>query len=50
MKKKFPKSLRKYIREEKARIRREFLNLNEQEEKIKKFLESFYKESSKEKN
>lgn len=35
MEKKLSKSLRKFIRREKARIRREVLGLKEQEEKIK---------------
>ncbi len=34
MKKKLPKSLRKFIRREKARIRREVLDLKKQEELI----------------
>ena len=34
MKKKLPKSIRKFIRKEKARIRREVLNLKEQEKLI----------------
>jgi len=34
MKKKLPKSIRKYIRKEKARIRREVLDLKEQEKQI----------------
>ena len=34
-KKRMPKSLRKFIRKEKARIRREFLDIEEQEELIK---------------
>jgi len=38
-----PKSLRKYIREEKARIRREVLDLKEQEKLIQKLVEKFYK-------
>lgn len=33
-KRKLPKSLRKYIRKEKARIRREVLNTKEQEKQI----------------
>ena len=33
--KRLPKSLRKFIRQEKARIRREVLDMKEQEEKIK---------------
>ena len=35
-KKRLPKSLRKFIRKEKARIRREFLDIKKQEEEIKK--------------
>ena len=38
-----PKSLRKYIREEKARIRREVLDFKEQEKLIQKLVEKFYK-------
>lgn len=38
-KKKLPKSLRKFIRREKARIRREVLDLTEQ----KKLIEQLYK-------
>jgi len=34
-KKRLPKSLRKFIRKEKARIRREVLDIKEQEEKIR---------------
>jgi len=34
MKRKLPKSLRKYIRQEKARIRREVLDIKEQEKLI----------------
>jgi hypothetical protein len=34
MKKRMPKSLRKHIRQEKARIRREVLNMKEQKKKI----------------
>lgn len=41
MKKKMPKSLRKHIRNEKARIRREVLDLNEQKEQINKLYEQF---------
>jgi len=42
--KKLPKSIRKYIRKEKARIRREILDLKEQERKIKELYEKiFYK-------
>ena len=45
MKKKLPKSLCKFIRKEKARIRREVLDLKEQEKQIsdlyKKFLKNY---------
>lgn len=41
MKKKLPKSVRKYIRREKARIRREVLDLNEQEKLINQLYERF---------
>lgn len=34
MEKKLPKSLRKYIRQEKARIRRDVLDIKEQEKQI----------------
>jgi len=37
--KKLPKSLRKYLRQEKARLRREILDLAEQEKQIKELLE-----------
>ena len=43
MKKKLPKSVRKYIRKEKARIRREVLELNEQEKLINQLYERFLK-------
>jgi hypothetical protein len=39
--KKLPKSLRKYIRKEKARIRREILDIKEQKNKIKELLDRF---------
>lgn len=48
VKRELPKSLRKHIREEKSRIRREILNTQEQQEKIKKLLDRFYKNLSKE--
>lgn len=38
-KKRLPKSLRKFIRQEKARIRREVLDLNEQ----KRLIDELYK-------
>ena len=40
-----PKSLRKYIRQEKARIRREILDLKEQEKLINKLYEKFLKQN-----
>ena len=39
-----PKSLRKFIRKEKARIRREFLDIKEQEKLINQLYEKFFKE------
>ena len=42
MKKRIPKSLRKFIRREKARIRRQFLDTKKQEEAIKEL----YKENN----
>ncbi len=48
MKKKFPKSLRKYIRKEKARIRREIFDFKKQEEEIQKLYQRFLKEKKKE--
>lgn len=47
MKRKLPKSLRKYIRREKARIRREVLDLKEQEKLIGEIHEKFLKKSEK---
>jgi len=38
-----PKSIRKYIRKEKARIRREVLDVGKQEELINKLYEKFLK-------
>jgi len=43
MKKKPPKSLRKYIRKEKSRIRREILDIQEQERLIKELIKKFHK-------
>lgn len=37
-----PKSLRKYIRQEKARIRREVLDLKEQQKQIELLLNKFF--------
>jgi hypothetical protein len=39
--KKLPRSIRKFIRKEKARIRREVLDLKEQEKQIKQLYEKF---------
>jgi len=41
--KKLPKSLRKYIRKEKSRIRREVLDIKEQERRIKELIQSLSK-------
>ena len=43
-KRKLPKSLRKYIRKEKARIRREVLDIKEQEELIGELYQKFLKQ------
>jgi len=43
MKKRLPKSLRKFIRTEKARIRREVLEVEKQEEQIKQLYKKFLK-------
>jgi len=45
--KKPPQSLRKYIRREKARIRREVLDLKEQEKLINELYQKFFKEDIK---
>jgi len=42
MKKKLPKSLRKFIRQEKARIRREVLDLKEQEKLIQELCQKIF--------
>ena len=39
--KRLPKSVRKFIRKEKARIRRQFLDLKKQKEEIKKLYKKF---------
>ena len=44
-KKRLPKSLRKYIRQEKARIRREVLDIQQQKELINKLYQRFFKEN-----
>ncbi len=41
--KKMPKSVRKFIRSEKARIRRQILDIKKQEEEIAKLYEKFNK-------
>ena len=43
MKKKLPRSLRKYIRKEKARIRREVLDVKEQEKQIQELYQKLFK-------
>ena len=45
-KKKLPRSIRKYIRREKARIRREVLDIKEQERLIDMLYKKFLKEKS----
>jgi hypothetical protein len=47
MPRKLPKSIRKYIRKEKARIRREVLDLKKQEELIQQLYERFLKNNPK---
>ncbi|OIP75434.1 MAG: hypothetical protein AUK06_01830 [Parcubacteria group bacterium CG2_30_36_18] len=42
MKKGLPKSLRKYIRKEKARIRREVLDIKEQEKQIQELYQKIF--------
>lgn len=49
-KKKLPRSIRKYIRKEKARIRREVLDLREQEKLIAKLYQKFLKKEKREKS
>jgi len=44
MKKKLPKSIRKFIRREKARIRREVFNLKKQEELISALYQKILKQ------
>jgi hypothetical protein len=41
-KKRLPKSVRKFIRKEKARIRREILDLKEQEKKIQELYKKIF--------
>ena len=49
-KKRIPKSLRKYIRQEKARIRREVLDLKEQEKLINELYQKFIKQNENKRN
>ena len=42
MKRRLPKSLRKHIRQEKARIRREVLDIREQEKLIQELYQKFF--------
>lgn len=46
MKNKMPRSIRKHIRNEKARIRREFSNTKEQKERISKLYQGFSKQEA----
>lgn len=41
--KRLPKSIRKHIRQEKARLRREFLDVTEQDKRIKEVYEKLVK-------
>jgi hypothetical protein len=45
--KRLPKSIRKYIRREKARLRREILDTVEQDKRIKQIYEKLVKEQTK---
>ncbi len=47
MKKRIPKSLRKHIRQEKSRIRREVLNIKEQKKKIQELYQKLFPETKK---
>jgi len=47
---KLPKSIRKYIRKEKARIRREISDLKEQERLIKELYQKFLKQNENKRN
>ena len=46
-KKRLPKSLRKYIRREKARIRREVLDLSQRKKMITELNQRFFKKDNK---
>lgn len=45
--KRLPKSLRKYIRQEKARIRQKFLDSEEQEKQISELYQKIFKKNKK---
>ena len=47
MKKRMPKSLRKHVRQEKARIRREVLTIKEQKKKIQELYQKLSPEAKK---
>lgn len=49
MAKKLPKSLRKFIRGEKAHLRREFLDTKKQAEEISKLYQRFFKQPKEDK-
>ncbi len=44
--KRLPKSIRKYIRKEKSRIRREFLDIKKQQEELAKIYQKVYIKSN----
>ena len=46
-KRRLPKSVRKFIRREKARIRREVLDLKKQKKQIQEFYQKIFEESKK---
>ena len=48
--KRLPKSLRKFLRKEKARIRREVLDLKEQEKQIHQLYQRFLKQYENKRN
>jgi len=50
MSKKLPKGLKKFIRQEKARIRREVLDIKKQEELIKELYKKFIKQDENKRN
>ena len=49
-KKRLPKSIRKFIRREKARIRREVFNLKKQEELISELYQKIFKQYANSRN